>query len=181
MSVFKVKKDTDSYSYPIIKIIAFIILIAGSIVVRCSVHIANSGLNTAAGIITVLIVCLSVLCVYLSFAEIIVLHERRKNAKEENGVFSGKTKDVSVTRIVELATKNDIIDIRALSKGKVIKLGASADQKTGHGGFFDKEYYIEDKAFSDPASFDSELQIISENGNLSVVSIDGVEPEKWAL
>ena len=114
MSVFKVKKDTGSYSYPIIKIIAFIILIAGSIVVRCSVHIANSGLNTAAGIITVLIVCLSVLCVYLSFAEIIVLHERRKNAKEENGVFSGKTKDVSVTRIVELATENDIIDIRAL-------------------------------------------------------------------
>lgn len=176
MKIFRINENINSYWRPILKMVISIILVV--IVLCLNSHFQNEKTITrvVVGAICVVLIIGSVLCIYLSMAEILIAHDNRtKNVKDIDAVV-GKSKLYSTDEIVSIVNDNDIIALKIISNGEIIEIGASADNKPGSSAFFDKLYYIDDKEFEHIDDFGKNLQAFSDNGNVVVISIDDCPP-----
>mgnify|MGYP004502156411 FL=1 len=176
MKFFRVNGNINSYWLPILKIVISIILIV--IVLCLNSHFRDEKTITrvVAGAICVVLIIGSVLCIYLSVAEVLIAHDNRtKNVKDIDAIVE-KSRLYSTEEIVSIVNDNDIIALRIISNGEIIEIGASADNKPGSSVFFDKLYYIGDREFEHIGDFEKNLQALSDNGKVVVISIDDCPP-----
>ena len=170
-NIFKCSEKIRSYTYPVIKIVLCILLIIFLINRNHFFVIHSSVWKIVVGIICFQIVILAVLCIYISAAEMILLHERRA-AAAVSALPEGR--DYRVDDLVSLLESNDIIEITAAADGKVIRFGASSDCRPGDAHFFDKTYYIDDKADIGIDEVKQALKRCTDNDLIRVLTIDDI-------
>ena len=83
MNIFKCNDDRNSYTYSITKIPLCIVLIILLISRNDFIHVDNYVLNIIIGIFCVAAVLASALCIYISVAEIMLIHEKREKVKTD--------------------------------------------------------------------------------------------------
>lgn len=84
------------------------------------------------------------------------------------------SKQYTIDEIASLAESNDIIEIKIVFKNKGVMIGSTSDSKYSSSKFFDKQYFIEDEMFEEIEDFKSALLPYTINGQVSVISIDGI-------
>ena len=174
----KCNEDINSYKLPVIKVVLFSLIIALLINRKRFVSIDNSLLDAVIGVTCALIAMVCVLCICISICEMLLLHDRREATKIdlENAIMHSK--NYSINSILTLLEENDIIELLALSHGQIIRLGASSNSSPGNSHFFDKNYYVNDE---DSVTIEELIKVLSRysvDGELCVISIDGISPCK---
>lgn len=122
-------------------------------------------------------------CIYgfvlssLAFLQVVEDGLREKGKK---GVLAKTARQYTISSIVELIKENGIIEVLLKKDGKIIRIGAKSDCDS-HGVFFDKSYYIGKKDYISIDEFESALYPYQIDETLSVISVDGLDPEKYHL
>ena len=181
LSFFRLNNTLQTYTFPIFKIVLCITIILSLVFRNHFIHIEHLSWKIIVGVFCIIVCLACVLCIYISVAEIIVVHDHQS----ENPKFiSPQSKDcrwLSVDKVVSLISQNDIIDIQILLKDSCIKIGASSDLKPGDSVFFDKHYYIGHREYENLEIFKAELLNYSADGQILVFQIDGVSPKYYQL
>lgn len=175
---FKVNTCIKSYTYPIIKIIIFFALILLLFFRKYYLNISNSLLDIIVGIVFGCIGLACFLCIYISIAEIVLLHERRKDVKAVSMQIK-KGDSLPLDKVISLINDNDIIEIRILSNNEIIKIGASSDCKMGRSGFYNKMFFINNEEYETLTSFKKAIIKYTVDSNLFVLTIDDLAPVKF--
>lgn len=176
MKLFRCDKNIKTYKIPVIKIILCGLLVVLLISRNYLIHINNSLWKTIINIVCFQVVILSILCIYFSVAEIILLNERNKEDRMNIENARTYSKTYYVDYILSLLEENDIIDISILSNDQIINLGASSDCHPGSSHFFDKNYYINNKNDITIEELREIINHYSTNSKVCVIAIDGVPP-----
>lgn len=174
MDIFHVNEDIKSYTYPILKIIVCAALIIIFINRDRIIHIDNKVINIAIGILCTVVGIVCIYCIYISAYELSQVHDNRVKETVLLNSITANSKQYTIDEIVLLAKSNDIIEIQIVSKNRVVKIGSSSDCKNGSSKFFDKLYYIDDEMFKEIKDFKLELLSYAINGQILVISIDGI-------
>ncbi|MBQ6707324.1 MAG: hypothetical protein IJM97_00090 [Clostridia bacterium] len=170
MKWFQFNSELDSYTYPIVKIVVCIFLV---IITINRGHFLNFE-NIFITILSVVICVASILCIYISFAEIISTYENREKIRTSLNIEKMPSKAYSVDEIIFMLDRNDIIEIQILVDKKIVEIGSSSDCNVGDRHFFDKRYYIGKKEFESIDEFKTVFVSLFSNGPVKVVSIDGI-------
>ncbi len=179
----KINPNIHSYTYPILKMVGCVVLyIIGLNRAKLFPLIYDGSHNTLA-IITDFIsvaVCVYLLfCFSISICEIIIVHDKRSDAKLAKDIANKnskvRAKEYSVDDIVSMVMKNDIIEIVITHDKSVIKIGSSSIWDRGDKAPHDKAYFINKKYFDNIEDFRTMLsQHYSKENKVKVISIDGV-------
>ncbi len=173
MDAFHVDENLKSCAYPIIKIVICLGLIVLFIFRGYIIFIDNKIINVIVGVLFTGIGVACIYYIYISAFELSQIHENRKNIKMNNSSLSGG-KEYAVEHIVAMANDNDIIEIHIASNDKIINIGSSSDCKNYNSKFFNKRYYINEMEFESIDEFETSLLPYSNNGQITVISIDGM-------
>lgn len=174
MNLFACNMHLKSYTYPIVKILICIIVIIILINRNYIVYIEKTYLNIVVGLICAIVGMMCILCVYISFAEIICVSEKRGSTEISSRIFAEKAKNISVDEVLSLVKNNDIIEIDIIFDNALIKMGTSSDCNYGSSKFFDKLYYIGSEEFIELDKFKLSLNKYSINDLITVLKIDGI-------
>ena len=177
MNVFLFNEANKSYIYPIIKIIVFVVLIIIFINRGRIIPIDSKVINVVISILCTVVGFACIYCIYISGAELIQAHENREKEAVLSDRIIANSKQYTIDEIASLAESNDIIEIKIVFKNKGVMIGSSSDSKNSSSKFFDKLYFIDDEMFKEIEDFKSELLPYAINGQVSVISIDGIVPE----
>ncbi len=170
-NIFKCSGKIRSYTYPVIKIVLCVLLIIFLVNRNHFFVIHSSVWEIVVRNICFQIVILAVLCIYISTAEMVLLRERRA-AAAVSALPEGR--DYRIDDLVSLLGSNDIIEITAATDDKVIRFGASSDCRPGDAHFFDKTYYIDDKADIGIDEVKKALKRCADNDLIHVLTIDDI-------
>lgn len=179
LNVFKCNENLKSYTYPIVKILICVVIIL--IIINSNKFIPvnenNVLIESFIRIISVGFVISSIMCIYISASEMILIHENRfkKNISLRSGVQNSK--EYSFDELVNLVEKSDIIEIEIFVNNNLIEIGSSSNSNNYDSKFFDKLYYIDKNEFVDINDFKVSLIPYSKNGKISVTAIDGINPK----
>ena len=173
MNILHFNKNVKSYTYPILKIIICAALIIAFIYRDRIFFINSKSVNIVIDVLCTAVGIVLIYCIYISACELLQAHENREEAALSDGV-TAEGKKYSVDEIVYMAEVNDIIEIKIVSKNKIVTIGSSSDCKNGSSKFFDKLYYIDEQMFENIKDFKSKLLAYAISGQISVVSIDGI-------
>ena len=185
MKWFEIDENIKSYTPPVLKaalsVLSIVLLVLSFPLTR---HISENHpfVGIVISIVNVAIVLISVLRIYLSFGEVLLLAERREEAQKADlntKVAATKGKNVSVASIISLLESNDIIEIWIVANNQNIKLGASSDSKQGSSKFFDKAFYIGDNDNIIIEDLRKTLDNYAVEGKVCVFEIDGVSPNSY--
>lgn len=176
MNISRVSDEIKTYTYPVIKIIIFVLIIGISIYRDKLIHIDNKVLYFVITVIAVISVIGCWLGIFNSIAEIIELQEQC--ADERKDIAKMKTKEYTLDDILYLVENNDIIEIEIKTSCGIIKIGSSSDSKWSEDNFFDKLYYCGSQEYKGIEAFQAAIEVYSNNKILEVVSIDGLVVEK---
>lgn len=176
MKLFRCDENIKTYKFPAIKIVLCSLLVVLLISRNYLIHINNSLWKTIIDLVCFQVVILSILCIYLSVGEMILLNERKKEDKINIEKARTYSKTHHVDSILSLLEENDIIEISILSNDQIIKLGASSDCHPGSSHFFDKNYYINSKNGITIEELRGIINNYSTNSKVCVVAIDGIPP-----
>ena len=182
MNLFRCNDSLNSFGYPIFKIISCILIIIIGLLVSIYrdriFHINTTMFRTIVSLFSCCVIITSVLCIYISCAEMILISEKRH--KEEllinARVVSGRA--YLIDDIVSLVHENYSIEILIAtdkSRNNIIEVGSRSDLKPGTSIFFNKTYYIEDNEYKDELDFKKALlPYMMEDRTLIVLTIDGI-------
>ena len=174
--IFSLQTDFKNYGYPLIKIVISVLIIFFSICRNSIFHITSKPLNIAVAIVCFLATTASILCIYISVAELFYVRKNRKGSISENKMDSSSPFDLE--RVIDLTNKCDIIEFEITVKESTLKIGASADSKSYGGSLLDKKFYIGQDEYRTAEEFEKHLSGYTEDGKINVISIDGVKPKK---
>ena len=123
-----------------------------------------------------LIICY---CFYTPISEFIIIsenkgNERKKKAPPQEAQCVEKTFDETI----QLAEKNDIIEIEIVSGGKLLTIGTSSDTDKPFGNMIDKKYYVEKCEYDKIEDFSEAINPLFKDGVVLVYSIDGIRLKK---
>jgi hypothetical protein len=177
LNLLDFNENIISYRYPIIKIITSVVLIIILVNRTYFIHFEDEVFNIILGVIATAVGCVCILCIYISWAEISLVHENRKKTNIVIDSIIANTKKYSIDEIVAMSKNNDIIDIQIVVNDKAIGIGSSSDCKAGSSKFFDKLYYIDKNEFANIDDFKASLLSHTVNEKIMVISIDGIRPE----
>lgn len=172
--LFAVQTNLTSATYPIVKMILALLVIVLTFVISMYFTMSLIWADFVIRLICVVLTLASVLRIYISIGELIIVGENRKN--------DGKnlpSKAYTMEYVLSLVKENDIMEFEIQAKGRVVKMGASADCKAGSSAFFDKKYYVGDHEYETLEMFEKALLHYATNGELRVITIDGIKVEKW--
>lgn len=175
MKLFELKTDLTSYKYPIVKIGICISIIVLLIVGGRPLGTQYLWMKILTKIISFILCCGSILCIYISVGELFYTHKNRK-AKTAANISPASLKRFNIREMVQLIRQNDIIEIAVFVNEKTIKIGASSDCKFSDSVFFDKRYYINDTEYDTFDAFQTAFFNCMQSDEISVLSIDGVKP-----
>lgn len=174
MRFFRMKAGNTSYTYPILKAIVCVAVIALLLPLLRWIHFENRVFVILERIGAFAVFWLCVFGVYLSVGEIIEVHETRAKKKEPSKRQLKQARFFTVDEIVLAAEENDIIAFQIVWQDKTLELGASADYKNVSGIFFDKRYYIGEDEFKAVEDFKAALLEFEKDGKVQVLSVDGL-------
>ncbi len=177
MDIFHVNESNRSYVYPILKIIVCIALIIIFINRNRIFHVDCKMINILIGILCVAATMVCILCIYISAYELFQAHENRTRGTALTNSIIGSSEHYNISEIIFMAESNDIIEIQIVSQNKAVEIGTSSDCKNGSSTFFDKLYYIDGTTFEAIEDFKAALLPYAVDGQILVVSIDGVSPK----
>lgn len=172
--MFKCDESITSYTRPIFKIICCCILIV-LLINRWDFN--NSYINVFLTVVGFVVMILAILRIYLSFAEMLLLHERRTEAKIGINKAMKYSEEYTVENIISILGKNDIVDILILVKNQIIKLESSSENFPESSEFINKKYSI-DEHFVELEEIKEKLTAFTVNDKICVISIDGLPPSK---
>ena len=172
--LFALQTNLTSATYPMVKMIIALLVIVLAFVISMHFTMSVTWVDFAIRLICVVSTLASVLRIYISIGELIVV---RENKKDSSKAQLGKT--FKMEYVISLIEKNDIVEIEIKMQGQVIRVGASSDCKAGSSVFFDKKYYIGDDEYETLELFEKALPRYATNGELRVISIDGIKAENW--
>lgn len=176
MKLFELQRDLKSYAYPVKKILACLVVLFLCFKrnrIFCFSSLWIEYLVTA--ICLAVIIIPSILIIEISICELYQVRENRK----KNSINSMELKRFSVDEIVDIAFKNDIIEIDICYDSGFLKIGTSSDSKYSSPVFKNKLYYIGDKNFETLELFECELNECFPSGCIEVFSVDGLPPNKY--
>ena len=174
MKLFQLRTDLTSYTYPISKIIACLSIVCFSIFRDHFIQLTKRWADIAFSVFCFQVSILSILCFYISVGELFYVYANRKTAKS----ITVKTVPHSIETVIEVVFKNDIVEIEALSEGKIIKMGACADCEKNGFAFKDKAYYLMDTEYPTIELFQKALVDRFPEGIVPLFKIDGLPPRK---
>lgn len=174
MRIFKCDENQKSYVYSILKILVCVILIIITVNRKRFIQCENLFSDIIIGVVSVLVVVASLLCIYTSVAEMILIHENKEHNKKDMVYSITNSTEYHVNDIVSLLVSNDIIDIEIVLNDGIINIGSASDCHVSDSQFFDKVYYFNDEEFTSLDDFRVKLISISPNGYIKVVAIDGI-------
>lgn len=177
MDIFHVNEGGKSYVYPITKILICLGLIIVLINRNSIIHIDNRVIDVIVTFLSTVTVIACIFCIYISFAEFIIIDENRAKERALSDRIIASSKKYAIDKIVTMVESNDIIDIQIVWKNKAIGIGASSDCKNYDSNFFDKLYYVDKEEFENIEDFKSALVPYLMDGTISVISIDGIKPK----
>lgn len=174
--IFSLQTDLKNYKYPLIKIVISLLIILFSIFRNHFFVISVKPINILITIFCFAATTASILCIYIAVSELFYV---RKNRKESNPKQkSYQAVPFSLERVICLAKENDIIEFEIKSNENVVKIGASSDSKSASSAFFDKRFYIEKEEYLTAEDFKKELFKYTKDGNIYVITIDGIKASK---
>ena len=185
MKWFEIDENIKSYTPPVLKavlsVLSIVLLVLSFPITR---HISENHpfVGIVIRIVNVAILLISVLRIYLSFGEVLLLAERREKAKKaamNPKVAAKKGKCASVNSIISLLDSNDIIEFLIVADEKIIELGATSDSKQGSAKFFNKKFYLGDNEDISIEGLREALEKDSKNGKICILEIDGVSPDNY--
>ena len=174
LNLFRVDDAMSTYTYPLMKIVICIAIIPLLIFRDHFIHIEQLIGEIIFGVVCVELGIACILCIEISFAQLLVVHDNRSKNKKLTSKQIEEGEWIPIEKIVTLSRDNDIIEIKVVSKGVCINIGASSDNRPGDSIFFDKLYYIGNQEYDSLEVFMEELKKYSIDGQIPVVSIDGV-------
>lgn len=180
MNIFKVNVGLSSYTYPIVKIIIAIIIIALLITRSSYIHINDKTASMVIVIVSFIIGCMSIFSIYISFAEIVYINDNREIANfKDKDISSMKSCIYTIEEVVDLVRNNDIIDIIIKCENNIVRIGSSSNYNKSNGIFYDKKYYIDKNNYDTIEQFITALKnTIRYKSHIDVVSIEGVYPKR---
>lgn len=178
-NIFRVDDTLKSYTYPIIKCLICIVLLLFLMNTGRFFYIEKTIWRFIVGAICVCIGFSSILCICISVAEMIIIHDNRPKKDNVSIKEIEECKMYPIDEVMSLVNNNDIIEIRIISNRKIVEIGSSSDSNVGSSKFFDKLFYIGEKEFESLDDFQKELLLYSDNGQISITLIDGVSPKKY--
>lgn len=178
MKLFEVQTDLTSFCYPIAKVIVGLTLIITCFFRRRILNFSTKWLDVVATLISLIVVLICILCIYISVGEILHTFSNRQNNRQTHGE---KVSCYSFEDIVDLIRHQDIIEIEVSSSNEVVKIGSSAENDYSSPLFTNKKYYIGSRELETLESFSEELMRLSTQGNLCVISIDGISPDYYVI
>ena len=110
MKFFSCDENIKSYKTPILKIVFAFLLIIILTYRNYIIQINSSVINTIITVISGVMAMLAVLNIYLSFADMILLYERREAARFNLKSAIKRSKEYSIAHILSLLETNDIIE-----------------------------------------------------------------------
>lgn len=172
MNVFKCNENLKSYTYPIVKILISVLIILVTINSSRFIPIDQTKIfmESSIRIISVGFVVSSIMCIYISASEMILIHENRKSKV----LLRSVSKEYSIDELVSMVEKNDIIEIEIFVNNNLSKVGSSCNSYRYDSNLTDKLYYIDKNEFIDINEFKSSLFLYSINGKVAVHAIDGI-------
>lgn len=178
MNIFHVDENLKTYTYPVVKILVLTLIILVFINRGYIIHIENKIVDEIVGVLCGIVSIVCIYCIYVSVFEIDAVHDNHKKTDNISAEAMEKSELYSVDEIVSMVNNNDIIEIRIISNGEIIETGSSSDCKAGSSKFFDKLFYVDKKEFTRIEDFKDAIQLYSDSGQTTIISIDGVPPRK---
>lgn len=179
MHLFSIDESMNSYIYPVVKIVLCIVIILLLIFRGHFIQINQLLWDIIERVFCTALGSACILCIVISFAQLLVVHDNRSEKQALTSKQMEKVRRFPIEKIISLSRDNDIIEFKIVSKDMCLNIGASSDSKRGDSVFFDKLYYIGNREYDNLGSFMEELTKYSIDGQISVVSIDGVSPEYY--
>lgn len=173
MKLFEVQTDLKSFKYPVVKIIVCLIVIILSIMRKSIFQFSNTLFNVAIAILCVFLTAVSILCIYISVGE--VFHTIA-NCKNKSRQFS-KITPVTIEKITEIVSENDIVEIEVCTNNGTIKIGSSAECEYASSVFEHKLFYISSSEYEMLELFTEALIELFPEGIIPVSAIDGLPLE----
>ena len=177
--LFRCQTNLKSYKFPILKIIISVLIIVILIFRDKIFNVTNKPFQIIISIIAFIVTIFSILCIYISVAEMMHVHENKKNESLFNSIIDkSMCASKSIDEIVDLVRKNDIVQFVIATDKGTVRAGASSDYKHSKGIFFDKLYYINETEYKQIENFKNALATLASEGMLFVYSIDDIVIEK---
>lgn len=179
MKLFQPNKNLKSYIYPISKIVVFISFfiisfVADKILLK-KLRTVHLGIGISVKIIGLILIVISIYCIYVSIAEVLYIYENRKEEKEKRLYQRIEYVSYSIDKVKCIVEKNDIIEIKIKTAMGILKIGSSSDCKPGSNVFFNKRFYIEDSEYGAIEDFLDKIKCCAKEDILNVISIDGIK------
>ena len=178
MDIFHIDDNLKTYTYPMVKILICFLLILAFIYRDHIIQIDGKIINILIGVMCTVLGIICIYCIYISVFELFQVHENRTKTDNISAKAIAKGEMYSIDEIVSMAKNNDIIAIEIVSGGKRVEIGSSSDCKAGSSKFFDKLFYVDKKEFARVEDFQDAIQLYSDNGKITIISIDGVSPKR---
>ena len=172
--LFSIQPGLTSVTYPIVKMILALLVVVVAFVISMHSTMSATWVVFLIRLICVVLTLASVLRIYISIAELIVVSENKKDSSKAQ---LGKV--FKMEQILSLVEKNDIVEIEIGTQGYVLSVGVSSDYKQGSSVFFDKRFYIGDCEYDTLEQFEKALLHYAANGELCVITIDGIKAERY--
>lgn len=173
--LIRYQPNLKSYKFPILKIIISVLIIVILIFRYRFFNITNKPFQIIISIIAFVVTIFSILCIYISVAEMMNVHENRKNESLSNSIIDkSMCASKSIDEIIDLAHKNDIVQFVIVTEKCTVRAGASSDYTHSKGIFFDKLYYINETEYKQIEDFKNALATLASKGMLLVYSIDDI-------
>ncbi len=178
MNIFRIKKDNNSYVYPIVKVLIFSLLSVAVMSLNQIIVINNKAVYNLFIFLCMIIITGCAHCIFISFGELQAAHKNRAKNKTLTERVIAKSREYSVDEFVSLLERKDVIEIQIIFNRKAIDIGAKSDFNQSNFRFFNKRYYIDKEEFEDIEDFKSALAPYLFNGKILVLSVDGVKSNR---
>lgn len=175
MKLFELQRDLKSYVYPVKKILVCLLVLFLCFERNKIFNFSSLWIEYLVTAICLLIIIPCILIIEISICEMYQVRENR----EKINISSIEIKRFSVDEIVDIAFKNDIIEMDICYDDGFLKIGTSSDSKYSSPVFKDKLYYVGDKDFETVELFRSALKEHFPYGSIDVFSVDGLPPNKY--
>ena len=178
---FGVNETIHSYWYPLIKIVICLFFLTITFFINRIIVTDSNLLRIIMTIIAFIILICSILAIYVSIGEMIIIHDKNSNTKEQMQHCEYKTVDASIDQVLDLLRNNDCMDIKVLIDSRIVHIGSASDNNVKDNIFFNKAYYIYDNWYETVEPFAKALTRLSIfDNNLKIIEIDGLSPLKYS-
>ena len=177
MRFFRCNSKEKEYTFSIFRLVVSLLTIIIILVVDFNLIslIDHLTISTLLSIVCVLILVISVFCIYLSFGEMIYVYEYKEDGKTKQSLLLNSYlnyQEISFEEVISMLKSNPVLEVKMIYNNQIIKFGSCSDCKPSSSVFFDKAYFFEEKIYDNIEDISDKLRLHAENGMISILSIE---------